>query len=239
MVKPGVVTIYTDGASRGNPGPAAYAYVISGIGVGEDDVEEGACLGRMTNNQAEYTALVKGLEHALELAPDAAIQVHSDSELMVKQMRGEYRVKNEELRPLYEQATRLLGRFKAGVTFKHVRRGENKRADELCNQALDGKLELSARELLARHAARATSPAPAARSAPAATPAPKPVKKPLTPVREQALTCLRKASAAWAAGKAGPSAEMVWGELQRLLRENGVEMPDERGGKSSRNEEEE
>jgi ribonuclease HI len=218
-----VLTIHTDGASRGNPGAAAFAYVISGIG--EDDIEEGGCLGRMTNNQAEYTALVKSLEHALELAPEARIILHSDSELMVKQMRGEYRVKNEELRPLYEQASALTARFKAGVTFRHVRRGENSRADALCNQALDGKLEPSARELLARHAARAAPP-PATRVAVA--PAPKPTPKPLAPLREQALTCLRKASAAWAAGKAGPSAEMVWGELTRLLNAHGVQLPDGR-----------
>ena len=161
MAEP-VLTIHTDGASRGNPGAAAFAYVIAGVG--EEDVEEGGCLGRMTNNQAEYTALVKSLEHALELVPEARIVLHSDSELMVKQMRGEYRVKNEELRPLYEQASALVARFKAGVTFRHVRRGDNSRADALCNQALDGKLEPSARALLARYAA-SSSPPPVAKVA--------------------------------------------------------------------------
>jgi ribonuclease HI len=215
-----VLTIYTDGASRGNPGAAAFAYIISGLG--EDDIEEGACLGRMTNNQAEYTALVKSLQHALELAPEARIVLHSDSELMVKQMRGEYRVKNEELRPLYEQASALAARFKKGVTFRHVRRSDNSRADALCNQALDGKREPSARELLARHAARSTPP-PAPKVA--VTPVPKPAPKPPAPLREQALNCLRKAAAAWAAGKPGPSAEMVWGELTRLLNEHGLRLP--------------
>jgi ribonuclease HI len=93
----------------------------------------------MTNNQAEYTALVKALEHALELDAGASVLLHSDSELMVKQMNGEYRVKNEELLPLYEEARDLAKRFGGGVTFRHVRRGQNSRADALCNEALDGK----------------------------------------------------------------------------------------------------
>ncbi|HTU91534.1 MAG TPA: ribonuclease HI family protein [Gemmataceae bacterium] len=132
-----VLTIHTDGASRGNPGDAAYAYVIS-----RDDqppIEEADCLGQMTNNQAEYIALVRALEHALELGPHHRLIIHSDSELMVKQMNGEYRVKNEELRGLYEQACTLRRRFEGPVTIRHVRREQNKRADQLCNEALDGK----------------------------------------------------------------------------------------------------
>jgi ribonuclease HI len=223
MAEAGIVTIHTDGASRGNPGAAAFAYVIAGAG--EDDIEEAGCLGKMTNNQAEYTALVKSLEHALELAPEARIVLNSDSELMVKQMRGEYRVKNEELRPLYDQAIALLRRFKGGVTFRHVRRADNSRADALCNQALDGKWEPSVRELLARHAARTTPPRAATASLPPAAPS---TTKAASALREQALICLRKASAAWAAGKAGPAPEMVWGELTRLLNEHGFRIPDGR-----------
>ena len=132
-----VLTIHTDGASRGNPGEAAFAYVISRDG--QPPIEEADCLGEMTNNQAEYTALVRALEHALELGARHRVIVHSDSELMVKQMNGEYRVKNEELRDLYEQACALRRRFDGPVTIRHVRREQNKRADQLCNEALDGK----------------------------------------------------------------------------------------------------
>src|SRR5439155_20117952 len=103
------LTIHTDGAARGNPGPAAFAYVIARDGA--PPIEECRCLGRMTNNQAEYIALVRGPEHAARLGTNQAVQVFSDSELMVKQMRGEYRVKNEDLRDLYEQARELAGRF--------------------------------------------------------------------------------------------------------------------------------
>ena len=108
MPAPPTLTIHTDGASRGNPGAAAYAYVIARDG--QPPIEEADCLGRMTNNQAEYTALVRALEHALELGTHHRLLIHSDSELMVKQMNGEYRVKNEELRGLYEEACVLRAR---------------------------------------------------------------------------------------------------------------------------------
>lgn len=131
-----LLTIHTDGASRGNPGAAAFAYVIQRPG--QPPVEQAGCLGDLTNNQAEYTALVRALEEAAKLGNNHRLTVLSDSELMVKQMRGEYRVKNEDLRPLYEKARCLAGQF-AGVEYRHVRREQNKRADELCNLALDGK----------------------------------------------------------------------------------------------------
>src|SRR6476659_4118674 len=113
------LTIYTDGASRGNPGAAAFSYVIGGAD--GSPIEEAGCLGQMTNNQAEYTALVRALEHALRLGPAHRLLVHSDSELMVRQMKGEYKVKNEELRPMYERARDLADRFEGGVVFQHVR----------------------------------------------------------------------------------------------------------------------
>ena len=137
MAEADVLTIYTDGASRGNPGAAAFAYVIRREG--QPSIEEAECLGDTTNNQAEYTALVRALERALQLGPHHRLLIHSDSELMVKQMNGEYRVKNADLRDLYEQACALRQRFEGAVTIRHVRRALNKRADELCNQALDGK----------------------------------------------------------------------------------------------------
>ncbi len=126
-------TIYTDGGSRGNPGPAAYAYVIKRPG--EADIEVKCYLGSTTNNVAEYTGLVKALEHALELGAKSVI-VNSDSELMVKQMRGEYRVKNPGLQELYRQAVAFRQRFES-VTIKHVYREQNTQADALCNEALD------------------------------------------------------------------------------------------------------
>jgi len=128
------LVIRTDGAARGNPGPAGAGYVVE---TPEGAlVDEGAIyLGKRTNNQAEYEALL----HALEAAdPDAGteIEVYSDSQLMVRQINGEYRVRNGDLRPLYERAMRLLGR--SGVwRMEHVRRGENEAADALANQAID------------------------------------------------------------------------------------------------------
>ena len=135
-MNPPLLTIHTDGASRGNPGDAAFAYTIAREGQGT--IEDAGCLGELTNNQAEYTALVRALRCALDLGPQHRVLVNSDSELMVKQMKGEYRVKNEELRPLYEQASRAARALAGGVTFEHVRREQNKRTDELCNLALDG-----------------------------------------------------------------------------------------------------
>lgn len=126
--------IHTDGAARGNPGPAAYSFTIERPG--EDDVEESAVLGDTTNNIAEYTALVRALKRAKAMN-GKKLTIHSDSELMVKQMRGEYKVKNEGLRALFDEA-RSLARAFENVAYVHVRREQNKRADQLCNDALDG-----------------------------------------------------------------------------------------------------
>lgn len=128
-------TIYTDGGARGNPGPAAYAYVIKRPG--QPDIEAKCYLGKTTNNIAEYTGLVKALEHAKQLGGKKLL-VNSDSELMVKQLNGEYRVKNEGLRPLYQQAVALCKHFEA-VKIKHIYRDQNSQADELCNEAMDDR----------------------------------------------------------------------------------------------------
>ena len=126
--------LFTDGGARGNPGPAAYGFVL------EDEdgtvlAAEGEAIGVATNNVAEYSGLIAGLRRAIELqVPE--VEVVSDSELMVKQMRGEYRVKNEALRGLSVEAGRLareLGR----VEYRHVRRAHNELADKLVNDALD------------------------------------------------------------------------------------------------------
>jgi len=124
----------TDGGARGNPGPAAFAYVLEA----EDGTvlaAHGETMGVATNNVAEYSALIAGLEKARELGL-RDVEVVSDSELMVKQMRGEYRVKNEALRELSLQAARLA-RAIGAVTYTAVRREHNELADRLVNEALD------------------------------------------------------------------------------------------------------
>ena len=126
--------LHTDGGARGNPGPAAYGYVLEA----EDGTvlaAHGERIGVATNNVAEYSALIAGLERALELQV-SDVEVVSDSELMVKQMTGVYRVKNEALRDLSLEAARLA-RALPRVTYTHVRREHNELADRLVNEALD------------------------------------------------------------------------------------------------------
>src|SRR5436190_15086078 len=124
----------TDGGARGNPGPAAYGYVLEAED-GSVLAAHGEKIGIATNNVAEYSALVAGLEKALELELPKVVVV-SDSELLVKQMRGEYRVKNEALRELWERAGRLARRI-GDVSYTAVRREHNELADRLVNEALD------------------------------------------------------------------------------------------------------
>jgi probable phosphoglycerate mutase len=128
--------LFTDGGARGNPGPAAYAYVLE-AGDGTVLAAHGEAIGRATNNVAEYRGLVEGLRKAGELGVDE-VEVVSDSELMVKQMRGEYRVKNEALRELWEEASDVERRF-ARVRYTAVRREHNELADRLVNEALDAE----------------------------------------------------------------------------------------------------
>jgi ribonuclease HI len=197
--------INIDGAARGNPGPAAFAYVISRPGGA--DVEESGCIGKATNNVAEYTALVRALERAAELGGDE-LHINSDSELLVKQMNGEYRVKNADLRTLYDDAKELCRRFKR-VSIRHIPRAENSRADHLCNVALDG---------------------------PASKPGGAPAREKRSPsktssvrrqsVREEAILCLEAAAGAWASGNANHlSAEDVWDQLWSILEEHGALHP--------------
>jgi ribonuclease HI len=126
--------LFTDGGARGNPGPAAYAYVLEDAD-GDVLAAHGEAIGVATNNVAEYSALIAGLEKAVELGVDE-LEVISDSELMVKQMRGEYKVKNEALRQLSLRAHALARRL-ARVTYTAVRREHNELADRLVNEALD------------------------------------------------------------------------------------------------------
>ena len=125
----------TDGGARGNPGPAAFGYVLEADG-GTVLAAHGERIGVATNNVAEYRALVAGLEKALELGV-GEVEVVSDSELLVKQMRGEYKVKNEALKTLSLEAARLA-REVGTVTYRAVRREHNELADQLVNEALDG-----------------------------------------------------------------------------------------------------
>jgi ribonuclease HI len=127
-------TLFADGGSRGNPGPAASAAVLLGQG-GELLEEIGAYLGVATNNVAEWTALVLGLEAAVKRGI-RRLAVRLDSELVVKQLNGEYRVKHAGLQPLYLRARQLLRNF-AEVEIRHVPRRENKLADGLVNRLLD------------------------------------------------------------------------------------------------------
>ena len=124
----------TDGGARGNPGPAAYGYVLEADDGTVLDAR-GEAIGTATNNVAEYRALIAGLESALERGVDE-LDVVSDSELLVKQMTGEYRVKNEALIDLSLQASRLARRL-GKVRYKAVRREHNELADRLVNEALD------------------------------------------------------------------------------------------------------
>jgi ribonuclease HI len=126
--------LFTDGGARGNPGPAAAAYVLE-----SDDrsvlAAQGEAIGVAPNNVAEYRALVAGLERARDLGVDE-LEVVSDSELLVKQMRGEYKVKNEALRDLSLRAARVAREI-GDVRYTAVRREHNELADRLVNEALD------------------------------------------------------------------------------------------------------
>jgi ribonuclease HI len=195
MSNPAHLTINIDGAARGNPGPAAFAYVISRDGA--PAVEEAGCLGSATNNVAEYTALVRALERAAQLGAKHVV-IRSDSELLVKQMNGAYRVKNEQLRALFEQAKRLCESF-ASVTVRHVPRAQNGRADQLCNEVLDQRRG----------------------------PVPPPNEQPATPRRREAeaqmTAYLREAASAWARGNpAEPSPEEVCRGLWQILAKHNV-----------------
>jgi len=128
--------LFTDGGARGNPGPAAYGYVLEAAD-GTVLAAKGERIGVATNNVAEYRALIAGLEKALELSVPE-VEVVSDSELLVKQMTGEYRVKNAALQDLSIQASRLARQI-GTVSYTAVRREHNELADRLVNEALDAE----------------------------------------------------------------------------------------------------
>jgi ribonuclease HI len=199
-------TIHIDGAARGNPGPAAYAYVIERDG--HPVVEHSEAIGKATNNVAEYTALLRALEKAAQLALRRLV-VFSDSELLVKQISGEYRVKHPDLQSLFAYAEQLIDRFDS-VKLRHVRREQNKRADELCNIALDAL------------SGQTSTPHGPPKSN---TKAPKPAEKTSdASVRGDCVACLQSAAQEWAAAgttdKLHP--EQVWEQLWSILEDGGV-----------------
>jgi ribonuclease HI len=135
-----LITIEFDGGSRGNPGPAGIGVVLRAAD-GTPVVTLGRFIGRATNNVAEYKALVTGLQKAKELGAKN-IQIRGDSELVIKQMKGEYRVKHPDLKPLYEEAEHLTHQFDT-VKIEHNLRHKNELADKLANLAMDRKGEVT------------------------------------------------------------------------------------------------
>jgi probable phosphoglycerate mutase len=129
-----MITAYCDGGSRGNPGPAGYGVSIEGAN-GQKIGELSEFLGVKTNNFAEYSALLGALEFALTQG-HPALRVVADSELMVKQIKGQYQVKSPELRPLYDEAKRRIAKLER-FEIQHVLRNKNQRADALANEAMD------------------------------------------------------------------------------------------------------
>ena len=163
--KPAVAAAYRiniDGGSRGNPGPAAYGVIIRD-GSGQIVAKLKKYIGRMTNNVAEYYGLIAALDYA-ESHSVKAIRIESDSELLVKQMRGQYKVKSEDLRPLFERALKMSKTFES-FRIEHVYREQNREADALANEALD---ETEAKAPGGTAATKKTA-APAAKSEPASS----------------------------------------------------------------------
>jgi formyltetrahydrofolate-dependent phosphoribosylglycinamide formyltransferase len=136
---PDKIVAYIDGGSRGNPGPAAAGFTLADSS-GTQLVGKGFFLGQATNNVAEYTSFLKALEAAKQIDVEQ-LTVFSDSQLLVRQINGQYKVKSELIRPLFQQAVKLLSGFKS-CQVKHIPREKNKEADKLVNQALDFKRDV-------------------------------------------------------------------------------------------------
>lgn len=134
------VQVNTDGGARGNPGPAAIGAVVRAAGTSEMEVlaEISRTIGETTNNVAEYAAVIAGLEAARDLGADD-VRLESDSELLIKQLKGAYKVRAAHLQPLHRRCRELLSGF-GTVELVHVRRERNVEADALVNQALDASL---------------------------------------------------------------------------------------------------
>jgi ribonuclease HI len=225
--------LYIDGAARGNPGPAAYAVILERPG--QAPVHRAAVIGMATNNVAEYTALIEGLRLAAELGI-RYLDVFSDSELLVKQMQGHYRVRHPQLQRLFQTVQQLLPRFEQ-VHFTHVRRQLNAEADRLANAALDGQLPA---EIASASTTALSSPSPsAAASTPSALLPPPPSSLSTTlhhtlegaavpsaepsPVAAQTIRAiLAQAAQTWATqGLTSLDVEQVWQQICAVLRQHG------------------
>ncbi len=132
------VVIEADGGSRGNPGPAAYGALVKDADTGRVLAEEGTTLGVASNNVAEYNGLIAGLRLAEQVAPGADLEVRMDSKLVVEQMSGNWKIKHPDMRPLAMEAHRLATARPGATTYTWVPREQNKHADRLANEALDG-----------------------------------------------------------------------------------------------------
>ncbi|HWE04499.1 MAG TPA: ribonuclease HI family protein [Tepidisphaeraceae bacterium] len=153
------LTLEFDGGSRGNPGPAGIGVVIRA----QDGVPVytlGRCIGRATNNVAEYRAMITAMEKALELGA-ARVLIRGDSELIIKQMRGEYRVKHPDMRALYDQAQDLIRRFDE-AKIEHNLRDKNELADKLVNLSLDRKCDITDVDAVETRSSPLDEPAPVA-----------------------------------------------------------------------------
>lgn len=131
------IRTFTDGGARGNPGPAAMGGVLIDAATGTVLDTFGVYLGETTNNQAEYRALIEALKRAKQHGA-TTVECFLDSELVVEQMSGRYKVKNGGLKPLFQEAHGMAQAF-SGVTFRHIPREQNKQADALVNTALDNR----------------------------------------------------------------------------------------------------
>lgn len=137
------IIIYTDGGSRGNPGPAAFGYVIKDAG-GKLVKQYGEAIGVATNNEAEYRAVVAALKKAKQMfgsekLKHMGIEMRMDSQLAAEQLSGRYKIENEKLQPLFIQIWNLRVELGGNVVFTHVPREQNKEADRMVNEALDRK----------------------------------------------------------------------------------------------------
>src|SRR6056297_428672 len=132
--------IYTDGASRGNPGDSAYGFAI----LKDDDIlsKGNGYLGEKTNNKAEYIAFLEGLKKLLELDINKNVIIYMDSQLIVRQIKGVYKIRNKKLKEYYKKIVKLLDKIE-NWNIKHINREENEIADKLANDAIDSYLERS------------------------------------------------------------------------------------------------
>ncbi len=128
------IEVYVDGGSRGNPGLAGGGFAV--FRGGENVLEGSEFYGEKTNNQAEYLALRTALREVYSKFPDLKVHCFMDSQLVVEQMNGNYKVKSANVRPLYDEVQSISGQFK-GFSIEHIEREQNKRADELANEAMD------------------------------------------------------------------------------------------------------